>query len=255
MAFQVENLTFKYPGAKAPCLKDLTCCIESGKFTAILGPNGSGKTSLLKLLLGINKPTTGSISFNDRPIGDYRDRERARLIAYLPQNSLARHQITVREFILMGRYPWSQRFGGADKTDLAALDRAIELTRLGPLVNRIYASLSGGERQRCLLARALCQDTSWLLLDEASANLDLAYQVEIFELLKKLQKTEGVSVLAILHDINLAMHHADDALLLKEGKLFASMEAANFNPDLLGQLYGLKLECLKSREGRRHLVW
>ncbi|MDO5734605.1 MAG: ABC transporter ATP-binding protein [Eubacteriales bacterium] len=254
--FELENISFAYSPGQKNCVEELSFNLEAGKFTAILGPNGAGKSTVIKLLLGILKPKQGRIKLRGRELEGYGEKERARLLAYLPQNSRANHLIKVSEVVLMGRYPWRSRWSGMSREDRLAFERAVELSGLSQLLDRSYSELSGGERQRVLLARAICQNTACLLLDEAANNLDLAYQIEIFELLKELQTNESVSILAVLHDLNLAARYADQSILLKEGRLYQGPDAKDpFAAESLSQLFNLQLSWLYDEHGERHLVW
>ena len=254
-ALSLKDLNFHYSSLAQPTLQKISLEIEAGQMTVILGPNGSGKTTLLKLLLGLLRPQKGQILLDGCPLEEMSARERAQKMAYLPQNSPARHQIAVSEVIKMGRYPWRSRFSAWTGRDQGAYERAVILAGVEALLKRNYLQLSGGERQRVLLARAICQETPWLLLDEASANLDLAHQIEIFNVLKTLQE-EGLSIVAVLHDINLAARYGQESIFLKDGQLMQKTDPSDpFAAADLSRLYNLNLQWLTTGPGRRHLIW
>lgn len=252
--FRVEHLSFHYSKTDEVILKDVSLTLEQGQFTALIGPNGAGKTTLMRLLLGYLEPTSGDIYYGPDKIRDIDQKTFARTVAYLPQASQGALYFPVRDVILMGRYPWKGRWEGYNHKDKNAFDRAVELTGLQKFLDRPFDRLSGGERQRVLLARALCQDTPWLFLDEASNNLDLSYQVALFDLLRKLQEQGEISILAILHDINLAAKYASESLLLR-GHTVEHRKEDPFSPEVLSELLGLRLIELKDAAGERHIVW
>lgn len=207
-------------------LHGITLDIAAGQSAAIIGPNGSGKSTLLKCMARLLQPWKGSVLLDGQPLGARPTREIAKRVAVLSQNPVAPPELTVAELAGYGRYPhvsWSERFGSADH---AAVDRAIEACALRELAGRKLATLSGGERQRAWLAMALAQEPRILLLDEPIAALDIAHQLELLELLKTLNARDGITVVMVLHDINLAMRYADRMVLMKAGLLHAEGESA-----------------------------
>ncbi len=252
--FVVKDLSFAYPKTPDLILEHVNFTLEEGQFTALIGPNGSGKTTLMRLLLGYLEPSSGDILYGGEDIHDIGQKAFAQTVAYLPQSSQGALYFPVRDVILMGRYPWKNRWESYTRKDFTAFERAVELTGVGKFLDRSFDRLSGGERQRVLLARALCQDTPWLFLDEASNNLDLSYQVALFDLLRELQLQGELSILAILHDINLAAKYASESLLIRDTAVEHRKEDP-FRPDVLSELLGLRLIELRDKAGETHIVW
>lgn len=215
-AFEVRDLSFGYNGGLS--LKNLTFSVSSSELTAIIGPNGSGKTTLLKILLGLLTPIAGAVTLAGQPLSAYGARERAKMIAYVPQQPALSFPLTVRQLVALGRYPHGGR-GRESAADKRAIDEALERTTSTGLSNRPFNTLSGGEKQKVLIARALAQSAKALLLDEPTLHLDLHYQLEILAELRRLCLDQGITVMTVLHDINLAALFADHALLLKDGVL------------------------------------
>jgi iron complex transport system ATP-binding protein len=188
---------------------------------AVVGPNGSGKSTLVKAISAALPLAGGQILLGRRPVNTISARERARQIAVLAQETAVEFDFSVAEVVLMGRLPHLPRFGGESPGDREAVLRALTLTGTLPFADRAVTELSGGERQRVMMARALAQEPSLFLLDEPTAHLDIAFQVELLDLVRRLNQEQGLTVVAVLHDLNLAAQYADRVLMLKEGALFA----------------------------------
>jgi iron complex transport system ATP-binding protein len=216
-----DALTFRYGGARVPAVDTLDMSVQAGAFHAVIGPNGSGKSTLLKLLLGVLAPTSGSARFLDRPVADWNRRDLARRIGVVAQNEELVFPVTVRELVSMGRYPHLGAWRRAGRQDAEAVARALARCELEELAARPVSTLSGGERQRARLARALAQEPSTLVLDEPTASLDIAHEMTMFELLSALAADDGVTVLVVTHNLNLAARYADRILLLDRGRAVA----------------------------------
>lgn len=214
-----QNLSFHYDSEKV--LEDLSFSIQPGEVIGILGPNGTGKTTLLKILLGLLKNYKGSVTWNGHEIRSLSRSERSSQAAFVPQQEDFLFPFTVRDIVLMGRATREKRWGFETREDLIAADRAIAWTDLNAVQSRSILSLSGGERQRVLVARALAQETSCLILDEPTAHLDIKHQMDMMERLQRLNREKGMTILMSLHDINMASLYCGKILLLKEGKVFA----------------------------------
>ena len=173
---ELRDLSFAYPAGR-PLLEGLSFTFRSGGICAVLGPNGTGKTTLLKLLLGILKPSSGEMLLSGMPIGRMTAQRRARKLAYIPQDVSLRFPLSVFEFVLLGRKPWF--VWGPSPSDVALTGTVLSRLNLDALAERPLANLSGGQRQKVALARALVQETDWLLLDEPTSSLDLRHQVEV----------------------------------------------------------------------------
>lgn len=216
---QVKNLTGGYDHKKA-VVRDLSFGIEKGHFFALLGPNGSGKTTIIRLIMGELPVHSGDMILDSKPIASFSQRELAKKAAVMTQENEAGLDFTVEEIVMLGRYPYQKSlfFQESTNADKKAVEDAMVQTSVWEYRQRPYHSLSGGEKQRVLLAKALAQEPELLLLDEPTNHLDVKHTMELLELLKKLQKSTNLTVLAILHDINLASLYADKVGLLKNGE-------------------------------------
>ena len=203
-------------------LHDVSLKVRAGETIALLGPNGAGKTTLLRSLNGTVRLEMGEIVFDGKLIGDLSRREIARNIAVVAQENETKFPITVMEFVLAGRFARGAVFGWEKPDDVDAATRALSECDLGSFGGRLMNELSGGERQRVVLARALAAETRVLLLDEPTANLDLAHQALMFKLVRGRCRDDGVAAVVITHDLNLATEFADRTVLLKDGKLLAT---------------------------------
>ena len=208
----IESLTCGY-GAE-PVLNNLSCSIPDGAFTGIIGPNGSGKTTLARAAAKILAPVSGRILLQGRNINDFSIREMSRRIAFLPSSIQVAFPYTTEEFVAMGRFPFAGRYGRFTTDDRSAVEDVIALFDLGPLRNRPLRELSEGERQRILLAQAVAQKPELLILDEPTSHLDIGHQFSIMDILARLNREEKVTILCILHDLNLAAEYCTRILLL-----------------------------------------
>jgi iron complex transport system ATP-binding protein len=200
-------------------IKRVSVHIEQGEFFAIIGPNGAGKTTLLKALAGLHPLVEGDIYVRQRLINDYSKKELARTLALVPQQINADFPFTVAETVLMGRYPHLGLLAVEGKRDLGLAEQAMEFTEVIHLAGRRLGQLSGGERQRVIIARAICQQSKVLLLDEPTASLDPAHQLRIMDLMERLRYEAQVTIVMVSHDLNLASSYADRLLLLKDGEV------------------------------------
>jgi iron complex transport system ATP-binding protein len=214
-----NNLSFSY--GSAPTLTDIDFALDCGALRAMLGPNGSGKTTLLKLLTGILHPTRGSVMYEGVDLKKMTRREIAKRVALVPQEMNLQFGFTAEQMVMLGRTPHVRALGGASKQDRAVVEEMIALTEIADLRERVVTELSGGEQQRVVIAMALAQEPQALLLDEPTVHLDINHQVEILELLRKLNRERGLTVLATMHDLNLAALYFDDVVLLERGRIVA----------------------------------
>lgn len=251
-AYHVQSLCFRYHdgvhGTNSWVLDGLTFDVEAGEILGIAGPNGSGKTSLLKLLGKILRPQAGGMTLFGRDLVALSQRDVACIVALVPQEAQQVFPFTVMETVLMGRYPhrrggtWSAGFGWENADDLAVARQVMECMDITHLANRVVTDLSGGERQRCLIARALAQVPQVLLLDEPTAFLDLQHQIEICAILRRLNAEQGLTVALVSHDLNLASQCCDRILMLKEGQLFRiGVPDEVINRDLIRAVYGCEV--------------
>jgi len=214
-----RGLRFAWEADAPPAVDGVSLELRPGELLALVGPNGSGKSSLLAVLAGWRPPREGSVELERRSLASFRPRDRARLLAYLPQQVAPLYDLTVAELTATGRYPWGGPVPGPPVDD-PAVARALEATGLTGLARRGFGTLSGGERQRALLASVLAQETRWMLLDEPTASLDLHHAVAIFRLLEA-AASGGRGVLVVTHDLNLAALFATRVALMRGGRLEA----------------------------------
>lgn len=209
---EAQSLAFAYPKGR-DVFSGVQLAVRGGEMTGIVGPNGSGKSTLLRVLSGFENPRSGRVSIDGRGIGDYSHRERARIVAFLPQTVAPVFSLNVFEVVCLGRFPYIGALGAIRQHDKAIAERCLRDTEIEELRDRDFMSLSGGERQRVLLASILAQEPSLLLLDEPTSALDIHHQSEIFALLRRLAGN-GYGVCVVTHDLNLAASFCDRMLLL-----------------------------------------
>ena len=222
-------------------LRDAGFSLHAGECAALLGPNGSGKTTLLRTLSGVLAPQAGAIEILGRPLATLKPRERARMVAVVPQRGQLPQGLTARQMVLLGRFAHLSWLGAYGREDYTAADRALEETGAASLAQRRLTELSGGELQRVLLARALAQESPLLLLDELAAGLDWARMVDLFDLLER-RRAAGACVLMAVHDCNLAALYATRLMGLRDGNLvFDGPVAKVFTEENLGALYNIPI--------------
>ena len=202
-------------------LDGVDASVGRGEFVGLVGPNGAGKTTLLRTINGVLAPDEGRVAVDGEAVAELSAAEAGTLVATVPQNTHLSFAFDVRRIVAMGRHPYISRFGTESERDRELIGRAMERTGVADLADRSVEAVSGGERQRVLLARALAQDTPVILLDEPTASLDVNHQVRTFELVADLV-AEGTTVVAAIHDLNLAAHYCDALLLLADGGILAS---------------------------------
>jgi len=216
---KISGIDCYYGSIKA--LDNVNFSVREGEFIGILGPNGSGKTTALRAISRTLKPRVGTIFLDDENIYDIENREVAKNVAVVPQESISTFDFTTLDIVLMGRNPYIDRFRQESREDLAIAKRVMELTNTWSFAERPVNELSGGEKQRVIIARALTQEPKILLLDEPTSHLDLSNQLEIMDLIKHLCETKKLLIIAVFHDFNLAARYCDSIILLKEGKIVA----------------------------------
>ena len=235
-----EALTKCYQKDKT-ALENVDLHIGFGRIVGLLGPNGSGKTTLLRTISGVLAPQAGSIELLGRPLTSLSPRQRARMVAVVPQRGQLPQGLTARQMVLLGRFAHLGWLGAYGREDYTAADSALDETGAAPLAHRRLTELSGGELQRVLLARALAQQSPLLLLDELAAGLDWARMVELFDLLER-RRAAGACVLMAVHDCNLAALYATRLMGLKGGNLvFDGPVAKVFTEENLGALYNIPI--------------
>ncbi len=238
--FALDNAGFAIPGRTL--LHPLTLALAPGRVIGLIGHNGSGKSTLVKLLARQQAPTTGGLRFDGMALQDWGERAFARKVAYLPQHTPPATGLLARELVAFGRYPWHGALGRFGRQDAQKVADALALANVEPFAERLVDTLSGGERQRVWLAMLVAQDTSCLLLDEPISALDVAHQVEVLALVRRLSHERGVGVIVVLHDVNMAARYCDELIALKEGRLIARGTPGEIvTPDCLGTIYGIEM--------------
>ncbi|MEO0590738.1 MAG: ABC transporter ATP-binding protein [Pseudomonadota bacterium] len=226
--------------------------LKPGEVTAICGPNGAGKSSLLMALAGLLPPASGTVHLSGSDLASMKPDARAKAIGYLPQGGSVAWDIAVSSLVALGRHPHGD---AASAAGAQAVARALETAQLGPLASRPVSQLSGGERARALLARVLAGEPRWILADEPLAALDLAHQLRLMTHLRRCSEgPEGQGVVLVLHDLGLAMNHADRALVLKDGALIADGPPGQaLAPEVIAQGWGVAAKWI-GEDGQRALV-
>jgi iron complex transport system ATP-binding protein len=233
---RVKNLRCGY--ANHPVLKGISFSVEKGEFLGILGPNGSGKTTLLLALSGILPFQDGGIELLGMPLDRFKHKERARHMAVVTQDPEARFPFTCEEVIRMGRYPHQKRWQLDSAQDADAVRWAMVLTDTEMLADRLITAVSGGERQRVIMAKTLAQQATVLLLDEATSAMDIHRKLQIFKVLERLHAEDGLTVLAVMHDVNLAALFCRRMIFLKDGQVVADGAANSvLIPEILEDVY------------------
>ncbi len=239
-------------------LQDINFKVRKGEFLGIIGPNGSGKTTLIRAITKVLRPKKGEIILDGKNINYYGFRELAQKIAVVSQDvdSFALN-LTVKEYVLLGRIPFRRRFQFLEtRQDKEITHETLAITGILNLAQRPVAEMSGGERQCATIARALAQEPQLLLLDEPTTHLDIGHQIKILDLIRRLNKERGLTVIIILHDLNLASEYCEDLLLLKEGKIYriGSPEEVLTYP-IIEEVYGTLVVVGKSPVSSKPLVY
>ena len=242
-----EHVSFSYKGARGSrshrVLDDVSARIPGGGLVGILGPNGSGKTTLLRLLGGLLRPSEGRVTLDDADLHTVPRVTLARRIAMVPQETQLAFEYTVLEMATMGRYPHLRAFEIEGPADIEIAREALRATGTHQLESRLFNTLSGGEKQRVVIAGALAQNPDILLLDEPTASLDLAYQLEIRSILHRLNRTRNLTIIVSTHDLNFAASLCRELILLHQGHVLAAgATASKLEATLIRQLYGVEVD-------------
>ncbi|HEY0294515.1 MAG TPA: ATP-binding cassette domain-containing protein [Bordetella sp.] len=246
--YEIDGVSFEIDARVL--LQPLTLTLHAGRMIALIGHNGSGKSTLLKLLARQQPPTRGTLRFAGTGLGAWPAREFARRVAYLPQHPPAGTHMTVRELVALGRYPWHGALGRVTDEDRAMVERALQMTDTARFATQLADHLSGGERQRVWLAMLVAQGASCLLLDEPTSALDIAHQIEVLRLLRRLTDEHGLTVVIVLHDINLAARFSDELIALHTGRLLtAGPPAALMQAHVLESIYGVPMDIVQHPHG------
>ncbi|MCE8001494.1 ATP-binding cassette domain-containing protein [Billgrantia ethanolica] len=250
---EVKDACFEVNGKRL--LQPVSHAFSEGKVYGLIGHNGSGKSTLIKLLAQQQPASRGQILLDGKPLESWGQREFARRVAYLPQHLPSAENLIGRELIGFGRYPWHGLLGRQSSTDKAAIERAIELSHTEAFADRLVDTLSGGERQRVWLAMLLAQESRFLLLDEPLAALDIAHQMEVLSLIRKLCDELRLCVIIVLHDINMASRYCDELLALHSGRVLAHGSPERImTGSTLEAIYGLPMQVMPHPSGSHRIA-
>ena len=226
-------------------LKGINLDVNAGEIHAVMGPNGSGKTTLLGCLLGQLKPTAGRIELDGKAIKSYSPRQRAKLMAYVPQQPGTAFAFTSAEIILAGRLSHTGILGLTSRQDQEIARAAMEMTGTLDFADRMLDELSGGEAQCVMIARALAQQPSVMLLDEPTSHLDIANQLKIYKMMRRLADDWGMAIVCVSHDINLAARFADELVLMRDGRVVAGGTVEQvIDREILAETYGVQIDLI-----------
>ncbi len=243
---EAHDLRFGYRGRRE-VLRGVSIRAAAGRFLCVLGPNGSGKTTLLRCLLGLLDASSGRVVVDGKDLGSYSAREQARLMAYVPQAPRSAFAFSVRELVLMGRFAHVGALGLAGKADLDVANAAMEMTDTLAFADRTLSELSGGEAQCAMVARALAQQPSVMLLDEPTSHLDIRNQLKIYQMMQRLAHDWRMAVVCVSHDVNLASRFADELVLIRDGQVMsAGAPASVICREVLGAVYGVEIDLIDS---------
>ncbi len=250
---EIDRVTFGFGGP--PVVADVSLTVRAGRFVGLLGPNGSGKSTLLRLAAGLLHPQHGSVRLQGRHLGSLGRTEIARQVAVVPQHPQMPEAFTGWDIVMAGRTPHLGMFRGTSALDDAIIHRALALVDATHLADRRVGEISGGERQRLLLARALAQEPTVLLLDEPTAHLDLPHQLSMLDLALRFTRDADLAILGVFHDLNLAAAYCDEVSLMRDGRILA-----HGTPDMvlstgwIAKVYGLDITVVAHPQSGRPVV-
>ncbi len=239
--FHVQNLTFFY--GNNCVFNDIELTLQQGTLYGLIGANGSGKSTLLELLTGGVSATSGSVKLKNKTINSYSKQELACCIALVPQHFSMDFDYSVRDVVLMGRHPHIPRFSVPANEDYKKVEKAMHTMDITKLASRPVSGLSGGELQRVVMARAFAQDTEILILDEATSNLDINHTIGILRVIRKMVNKNGLTVIAAIHDLNLAAAFCDKCVVLQDRQIVANADVNSvFTKEMLLDVFGVEVE-------------
>jgi len=244
--FKVENLSFKWKESDSYLFNNINFSIEKNRLTSIIGKNGSGKTTLLKLLAKILDPTSGEIILNEKNISTLSFKELATNISYVEQNLSNDIPLLVKEVVSLGNILLDDIIfnysSDKNRQKKEQLEKAIALTKIESLIDKPFNKLSGGEKQKVLIARAVCQSTKIILLDEPTSFLDIKNQFETMELLHSFVNNEGMSIILISHNLNLVSNYSDNILIIEDGIVYSDTKELLLKEEYLDRVFDTKIE-------------
>lgn len=249
MFFGFENITIQYKDK--PILENVSMSFPKGSIVTIIGQNGSGKSSILKTIPRALKPKSGRVIYNDKDLSAYSPKFVARKIGYLAQIHTSPPDIDVKTLVSYGRYPHTKFLKSLNEDDKSVVDEAIEKTGLAPLKDRTISTLSGGERQRAWIAMIIAQQPEILVLDEPTTYLDISYQIEVLDLIDRLNKEMGITIVMVLHDLNLAARYSDYLYTLGKGGIEAEGKPSEvITQEGLRRLFDIETNVLEDKENK-----
>jgi len=239
--YQIENISFSYD--EKDVIKDISLDIEISEFVGIIGPNGSGKTTLLRLLNKILKEKKGKIYYKGQSLNKVEQTQISKEVGFVPQETFINFPFTVSEIVMMGRYPYIGMFGFEGKKDIEIVKQCLEITDLKDMGERLYVDLSGGEKKRVIIARALAQEPESLLLDEPTSALDIRYEIEVYNLLRRLNQNKKITIIIVTHNINFASLYCSRLVLMRDGSIFGIGNAVDIiKPEIIKDVYGIDVK-------------
>lgn len=240
MRFEATGISVAIAGCHI--VRDVSFSVSSGEFVGLIGPNGAGKSTLVRAALGLVQRSAGAVQIDGEDAARMKPRDRARRIAFLPQDRRVEWRLTAYDIVMLGRYPHHEGFGGPSAADHAAVRRALEAVDATEIADRPVSVMSGGERSRILLARALAVEAPLMFVDEPAAALDPYHQLHVMEILRDRARA-GTGVLAVVHDLSLAARYMDRLLLMKSGEMLADGAPGNvLSPERLAAAYRVRAE-------------
>lgn len=252
MSLRISKLTQVLD--KKVIIKDITESFNNGEISVISGPNGSGKTTLIKSIMSIYPIKNGSVFLDQKDIKRLSIKERARLIGYVPQFSNNDFDYSVEDIVKMGRYPYSSPLNYY--SDMEPVKRAMELTEIKELGNRTLKSLSGGELQKVLLARALCVEPDYLVLDEPYSNLDISHNIEMMNLVKRVTKELNITTVMVLHDLPSIYRFSDKVILMKDGEIHYSGRTKDvITKESIKDIFNVDIDFITDNKNITHIVY
>ena len=248
-ALNVRELAFGYDPAK-PVLEGVSMTAETGQLVCLLGPNGSGKTTALRCMLGMLEPSDGAVELDGKAVGEYSRNDLARVMAYVPQFPTSAFAFSCRRIVMMGRFAHMGALGVAGEQDRNVVHEAMAMTETAEFADRTLTELSGGEAQRVMIARALAQQPEVLLLDEPTSHLDVRHQLGIYRMMVRLAHDWPMAVVCVSHDVNLAARFADRLVLLRDGRVVAAGAPADvIRADVLAETYSIQVTLVEMPTG------
>lgn len=250
----LKDLTFCYD--EVPVLRQVNLELNTGEWVGVIGPNGSGKSTLIKLMGGLLPSPAGTVRFDHQDIRAYSPKNLARKIAWIPQESSTPFSFTAFEMVMMGRHPFMKPFQFEGPEDFEMCHRAMETTSTLQFKARRFSELSGGEKQRVLIAGAIVQSPELLLLDEPTSALDLKYQMQVLELLDRLNLQRGITLVMAMHDLNLAARYCHRLVLLKDGKVVRDGPPESvLHKETIEEVYEIKIQLVTPPGGGVPLIF